>query len=351
MNSFRDLSRHFGALDPRTVAALTSIAEARGRAEVSRRQNPAGLETLRQVALIQSTESSNAIENVRAPRTRIEALVAERTTPQNRSEQEIAGYRDVLELIHANRADIPFEPQYVEQLHGNLYRYVGDRDAGHWKRLDNKVEEELPDGSQVERFTPVSAANTPHAMRDLHDAFGRALANDIYSPLLLCAAYVLDFTVIHPFRDGNGRMSRLITLWLLYVAGHDVGRYISIEKLIDDSKDTYYEALGRSTEGWHDGEHNLVPWTSYFLGILTAAYHEFESRASVLVGRGSKKALITNFIESLLADEFTISAVRENAPGVSDGYINKVLSELKQAGVIESLGTGRSARWRRLRAD
>jgi len=308
-----------------------------------------GLETLRQVALIQSTEASNAIENIHAPRARIEALVAEKTTPENRSEQEIAGYRDVLGLIHSNRANIPFEPRYVEQLHGSLYKYVGDRTAGHWKAIDNQVEEERPDGTRIERFRPVSAADTPEAMRALHESFNRALAQGTYPPLLLSAAYVLDFTIIHPFRDGNGRMSRLITLWLLYIIGHDVGRFISIEKLIDESKESYYDSLGKSTEGWHDGEHDLGPWTSYFLGILIATYREFESRASVLVGRGSKKALITTFIDSLLAEEFTVSAVRENAPGVSDAYISKVLSELKKAGVVQSLGTGRSARWRRLR--
>jgi Fic family protein len=186
-------------------------------------------------------------------------------------------------------------------------------------------------------------------MQALHQSFNRELAQGAYPPLLLSAAYVLDFTIIHPFRDGNGRMSRLITLWLLYIAGHDVGRFISIEKLIDEAKDTYYDALAKSTHGWHDGTHDLAPWTSYFLGILIAAYGEFESRATLLAGRGSKKALITTFIDSLLIDEFTVAAARHAAPGVSDGYINKVLGELKKAGRIEPLGTGRSARWRRLR--
>lgn len=351
MRSFRDLNRHFGALTPELVASLTSIAEARGREAASRNQNPAGLETLRQVALIQSTEASNAIENIHAPRARIEALVSERTTPKNRSEREIAGYRDVLALIHANRADISFEPSYVEQLHGNLYRYVGDRDAGHWKGMDNKVEEARTDATKVVRFTPVSAARTPQAMQDLHDEFARALQDGTYAPLLLCAAYILDFTVIHPFRDGNGRMSRLITLWLLYIVGHDVGRYISLEKLIDNSRETYYEALGQSTAGWHDDQHDLEPWTEYFLGILIAAYSEFESRANVLVGRGSKKALITTFVDSLMVEEFTIADVRQAAPGVSDAYIKKVLGELKRDGIVEPLGTGRSARWRRNRVS
>jgi Fic family protein len=351
MGSFRDLARHFGALPPDTVAALTDIAEAGGRAELYRQQNPVGLQTLRQIALIQSAEASNAIENIHAPLARIEALVAEKTAPQTRSEQEIAGYRDVLATIHANGADIPFEPRYVQQLHGYLHKYVGDRDAGKWKKLDNEVEERLPDGTRVVRFKPVPAALTPKAMEDLHSDFRSALDTGPYSSLLLCAAYVLDFTVIHPFRDGNGRMSRLITLWLLYIVGHDVGRYISIEKLIDSSRETYYEALASSTRGWHESEHDLAPWTSYFLGILLAAYKELEGRTGALAGRGSKRALITSFIGSLMVDEFTIADVRQAAPGVSDGYINRVLGELKSEGRIVSLGTGRGARWRRLGKD
>ncbi len=350
MSSFQDLARHFGALPPETVASLTSIAEARGMATALPRQNPAALQTLRRVAMIQSTEASNAIENIHAPRARIEALIADKTTPENRSEQEIAGYRDVLALIHANRSEIPFEPRYVQQLHGTLYAYTGVRDAGRWKSMDNEVSEVRPDGTTIVRFTPVSAALAPQAMQDLHRDFARALQGPTYPPLLLCAAYVLDFTVIHPFRDGNGRMSRLITLWLLYVVGHDVGRYISIEKLIDQTRESYYDALGQSTADWHEAEHDLRPWTSYFLGILIAAYREFENRTGTLAGRGSKKALIVAFIDSLLTDQFTVSEVRESAPGVSDAHISKVLSELKRAGIIESLGTGRGARWRRLRS-
>ncbi len=352
MNSFEDLERHFGALPPATVASLTAIGEAKGRADLYRQQNPAALETLWQVAMIQSTEASNAIENIRAPRKRIEALVAEKSTPQNRSEQEIAGYRDVLATIHSNGADIPFEPRYVMQLHGDMHRYVGTRDAGRWKTLDNIVEEERRDGSTAIRFVPVTAMLTPQAMNDLHDGFRDALVDGVYSPLLLAAAYVLDFTVIHPFRDGNGRMSRLITLWLLYIAGLDVGRYISLEKLIEESKETYYEALAASTENWHSGAHDLAPFTSHFLGIVVAAYKELESRTAPLVtARGSKRALVTGFIDSLMVDEFTIADVRKAAPGVTDGYINKVLADLKNEGRIRALSTGRGARWRRLAKD
>ncbi|HEV7492148.1 Fic family protein [Baekduia sp.] len=351
MTSFQDLDRHFGALPPERVQALVVIAEARGREEVLRRQNPAGLETLRAVALIQSAEASNAIENIHASRERIEALIADKTTPQNRSEQEIAGYRLVLDQIHANGPDIPFESRFVEQLHGSLSRFTGDRTAGKWKGVDNRVEEHHPDGTVVERFRPVSAADTPTAMKDLHAGFARAMQEGRHAPLLLVATYVLDFLVIHPFRDRNGRMARLNTLWLLYVCGHEVGRYISIEKLIEESRETYYEALHRSTLGWHERKHDLGPWTDYFLGIVVAAYRELENRTALVNGRGSKRALITFYIRASLSDEFKVAQIRDASPGVSDAYISKVLGELKADGAIEPVGRGRGAGWRRLRPD
>ena len=217
--------------------------------------------------------------------------------------------------------------------------------------MDNKVEEHYPDGRTVERFQPVSASGTPQAMQDLHAGFARSIREGRYSPLLLAAAYVLDFLVIHPFRDGNGRMARLISVWLLYVCGHEVGRFISVERLIEESRETYYEALQRSTIGWHEDEHDLGPWTDYFLGIVIAAYNEFESRTSLVNGRGSKRALITSFIRSSLSDEFAVAQIRDAAPGVSDAYISKVLGELKAAGAIERLSRGRGARWRRLQPD
>jgi len=318
---------------------------------VFRRQRPAGLETLRAVALIQSAEASNAIENIRAPRKRIEALMADTTTPQTRSEQEIAGYRHVLDQIHANGVNIPFEPRFVEQLHGYMARFTGDRTAGKWKGLDNRVEEHRPDGTVVERFRPVSAADTPQAMEHLHAGFTRALHETQHAPLLLAAAYVLDFLVIHPFRDGNGRVARLCTVWLLYICGHEVGRYISIEKLIEESRETYYEALQRSTAGWHDDAHDVGPWIDYFLGVVIAAYRAFESRTGLVGGRGSKRELITTFIRSSLSDEFTMAEIRDASPGVSDAYRSKVLAELKANGLIEAVGRGRGARWRRLERD
>ncbi|MBK5233715.1 MAG: Fic family protein [Thermoleophilia bacterium] len=306
---------------------------------------------MRQVALIQSAEASNAIENIHAPRKRIEELVNETTEPRDRSEQEIAGYRYALDLLHVNATTIDFEPKYVEQIHGALGRYTGDNTTGHWKKLDNEVEEEHPDGTKVVRFVPVSANETPAAMAELHDAFNEAERQQKYHHLLLTAAYVLDFLVIHPFRDGNGRMSRLITLWLLYLGDYEVGRYVSLEKLIEESKESYYEALAKSTAGWHDGKHDLRPWTEYFLGIVNAAYGQFESRTSLLAGRGSKQLLVKRFIASNLSNEFNVAQVREAAPGVSDSTIEKVLSELRKDGVIERKGSGRGTSWLRLKSD
>jgi Fic family protein len=349
VSTFRDIDRHLSLLPANLVSTLTRVHEARGREQLFSGQHPEGLDVLRKVALIQSAEASNAIEDIRAPRARIEALVAEATEPENRSEAEIAGYRYVLGQLHVSAPDIPFEPRYVKQMHGYLYRFTGDRDAGHFKRLDNTVEERHPDGTLVHRFTPVSADRTPQAMNDLHRGFHAAQGR--YPELLLAAAYVLDFLVIHPFRDGNGRMARLITLWLLYLSGHDVGRFISVEKVIETSKETYYDALARSTVGWHESEHDLMPWAGYFLGVLVAVYDEFESRTAVTTSRGSKRALVEGFVRSSMSSRFTVADVREGAPGVSDIYIRRVLDDLKKDGVIEPSGRGAAAFWTRLRED
>jgi Fic family protein len=351
VQSFRNLEQHIGALPPEVINELVAVSEARGRQEASMRQHPNDLESLRQVALIQSAESSNAIEDIHAPRKRIEALVADKTTPQNRSEAEIAGYRFVLDTIHGNAVNMPLEPKYVEQLHGYMARFTGDSTAGKWKTIDNHVEERRPDGTVRVRFQPVDANGVEAAMTELHDRLNAELRARTYNHLLLTAAYVFDFLMIHPFRDGNGRMSRLMTLWLLYIGDFQVGRYISLEKVIEDSKETYYDALAKSTSGWHEGTHDLQPWLQYFLGIVIAAYKEFEERTSILGGRGSKRARIERFIKTSLSDEFTVSDLRNASPGASDSYITRILIDLKEQGVIERIGAGRGSRWRRLRVD
>lgn len=351
MHSFRDLDRHFGSVSQALLNLLTAAEKAAGRQQAFADQHPQQLETLRQVARIQSAEASNAIENIRAPKKRIEELVNETTEPKNRSEQEIAGYRFVLDTIHGNAKDIDFEPKYVEQLHGSMARFTGDTTAGKWKKLDNEVEEELPDGTKKTRFKPLPADQTPDAMEELHRRFNEEMASGNYHFLLLAAAYVFDFTAIHPFRDGNGRMSRLITLWLLYLGDYSVGRYISLEKIIEDSKETYYEALKKSTQGWREAEHDLQPWVGYLLGIINAAYTEFEKRTEVVAGQGSKRKLVESFIATSLKNEFSMADIRQACPGVGDAYIKQILQELKARGVVASQGRGRGAKWKRLRSD
>lgn len=257
----------------------------------------------------------------------------------------------MLDLLHSNARGIDFEARYVEQLHGYLARFSGDRTAGHWKSLDNQVEERHPDGRVVVRFAPVSAAETPAAMSELHRRFARACDAATHHHLLLSAAYVLDFLIIHPFRDGNGRMARLITLWLLYLGGYEVGRFISLEKLIEESRESYFETLALSTAGWHEGEHDPWPWVLYLLGIFDAAHRQFETRTADLGSRGGKALTVKRFIAGSLTSEFTVADIREAAPGVSDSTIEKVLRELKAEGAIKRVGAGRGSRWRRLRGD
>ena len=277
MHTFRVLDQQIGLVPAAIARTLGAIDTSRGREDAYRMQRPQVLEALVDVARIQSTEASNAIEDVVAPRKRIEALVKQKTAPRNRSEAEIAGYRAVLDLIHEQARDIPFRPSVVEQLHRDLYQYTAVP-AGRWKTTENAIEEELPDGTKRVRFRTVAAAETPAAMDELHAAFLSARDAGEHHPLLLIGCYVFDFLAIHPFRDGNGRMARLLTLLLLYQSGYGVGRYVSLERLVNDAREGYYSSLQAAGIGWHDDEHTIWPWLEYLLGILLAAYREFENR-------------------------------------------------------------------------
>jgi Fic family protein len=350
VHSFRDLDRHLGLVPAAIARTLGAIDTHRGRQEAYREQNPTLLRTLTEVARIQSTEASNAIEDIKAPRRRIEALVAERTTPANRPEEEIAGYRYVLDTVHSSAEHIPFRRTVVEQFHRDLYRFTPVR-AGRFKIGSNQVTETHPDGRVVVRFDPTGPAETPLAMDELHERFERAWVAEQDHRLLLVGAYVFDFLMIHPFQDGNGRMSRLLALLLLYHAGYEVGRFVSLEKLIGDTRETYYSSLQASTQGWHDGEHDLGPWLSYFLGILVAAYQHFEDRVGTVGTHGAKAELVRSYVRSSVKDVFTFDDVRRAAPGVSDVYIGVVLRDLRDAGVLRSESTGRGARWHRLRTS
>lgn len=351
MQTFRHLESHLGLVPAATAAALSEVTAGRGREEAFRRQNPQVLDTLSEVARIQSTEASNAIESITAPPARIAELVQEKTTPQNRPEEEIAGYRKVLDTIHSSAEHIPFKRSIVEQFHRDLYSFTR-APGGRFKSTTNEVARYDSAGNKIGViFEGLSPFETPMAMDELHERFDEATKDGAHSPLLLTGAYVFDFLMIHPFQDGNGRMSRLITLLLLYRAGHEVGRFISLEKLIAESKETYYESLEKSTAGWDKGEHDIWPWLNYFLGILNSAYKEFESRVGLLrSGRGSKAERIRQFVRARVSDVFTAEDVKRALPDVSGDHIRSELRKLRDAGIVKSPGRGRKE-WERLTTD
>jgi Fic family protein len=351
MQTFRDLDSHLGMVPARSATALAEASAGRGREEAFRGQHPQVLEGLMEVALIQSSAASNAIEQITAAPGRVTELVQDKTTPQNRSEEEIAGYRKVLDIIHSSAKDIPLTTPVVLQFHRDIYAF-SPLPGGRFKNTQNEVARFDQAGKKLEViFEGTSPFETPAAMDELHERFAEAIKDGTHAPLLLTGAYVFDFLMIHPFNDGNGRMSRLLTLLLLYHCGHEVGRFISLEKLVEESKETYYESLGKSTAGWDRNDHDIWPWLNYFLGILNAAYGEFETRAGELMsGRGSKAARIKLYVRSSTTDVFTFDEIHQALPDISSDHIRAELRKLRDAGVVQSPGRGRK-RWRRLTAD
>lgn len=329
------------------VQTIRELGEYKGKQALFHHQSPQVLETLRQTAIIQSTESSNRIEGIATAPQRLQLLMADKVSPQNRSEQEILGYREVLNTIHASYGGMPITPGLVLQLHRDLTQYLPNQ-GGIWKATDNDIRETLVDGTTRVRFRPVPAYLTPQAMQDLHEHFNRSWQSGSIEPLLLIATYCLDFLCIHPFLDGNGRISRLVSLLLLYQAGYEVGRYISIEAIIERTKDSYYETLQRCSQGWHEGEHELLPWWEYFLGVVLNAYREFEQRVGVVTSkRGAKKEMVADAI-SRLPNQFQIGDIQRACPAVSRPTINRVLAELKQDGRVRCIKGGRDALWEKL---
>ncbi len=334
----------FGQSDLASVHALGAY---RGRQDLFRQQTPETLAALREAAWIESTESSNRIEGIEAPRAQLEKIVLHNATPRNRSEQEIAGYRDALALIHESAPHMPLSPRLVLQLHQNIHRYLPG-EGGAWKSVDNEIAEKLADGSRRIRFLPVPAVATPQAMDDLFSGWGHAHATQAGDPLVLVPLLVLDFLCIHPFRDGNGRTARLLTLLALYHSGYEVGRYISLERMIEDSKETYYEALEAGSRNWHEGTHDAFPWLRYFWGMMLRAYKEFEERVGTITpGRGAKTRQVREAALRQIAP-FAISDIERAAPGVGRDMVRIVLRQLRDEGLLVSTGVGRAAKWRRV---
>ena len=345
MRTFDYQTKYKELLTPEIVALLTAIHEYRGKQNRVIEENNDVLTKLLEIAKIQSTEASNRIEGIVTTAERLKKILRDKTTPKSRSEKEIAGYRDVLATIHESYPYIPPRASIILQLHRDLYKYTGRTIGGNYKNGDNVIRETLPDGTERIRFVPVPAWETPEAMERLCEAFNRAINEAEADPLLLIPMFILDFLCIHPFNDGNGRMSRLLTLLLLYRADYFVGKYISLEKLISDSKETYYETLQASSEGWHERENDYAPFAAYLLGIIAAAYREFDSRIELLSQKGvSKPDRISALIKDRLGT-ITKTEIMEQLPDISQVTVQRTLAELLKTEKIIKISGGRYTKY------
>lgn len=341
MRRFDFANEYKKLLTPDTVSYLAQLREFKGQQNLFIEAKSDVLAELLEIAKIQSTEASNRIEGIITTEDRLKKIVREKTVPQTRSEKEIAGYRDVLSTIHENYDYIPPRPGMILQLHRDLYKYAGKSIGGSYKNSDNVIAEEHADGSRTVRFQPVSAWETPDAMSALCDAFNEAVQTEEMDPLLLIPVFILDFLCIHPFNDGNGRMSRLLTLLLLYRAGFIVGKYISVEKMISDTKETYYEALRASSFGWHEGTNDYAPFVQYMLGVLAAAYREFSSRVALLTDSSLSKPGRVREIIRTTSGRITKTEIMEKCPDISQITVQRALAELLANREIIKIGGGR----------
>ena len=328
-------------LTPEIVTMLSQIHEFKGEQNLFIEAQSDTLTQLVEIAKIQSTEASNKIEGIFTSDERLKKLVTNKTTPRSRNEQEIAGYRDVLSTIHESYEFIPVRPSIILQLHRDLYKFSGKSIGGTYKNADNVIAEEDNEGNRFVRFQPIPAWETPDAIEALCDAFDDAIARNEADPLLIIPMFILDFLCIHPFNDGNGRMSRLLTLLLLYRAGYIVGKYISIEKVIETSKDTYYEALQSSSQGWHEEENDYAHFVRYMLGVILSAYRDFSSRVRVLTTSGmSKPERIRKIIKDTLG-KITKTEIMQKCPDISQVTVQRTLNDLVKSGDIIKIGGGR----------
>lgn len=332
-------------LTPEIVPLLTRIHEFKGEQTLFIEAHADELEHLLEIARIQSTDASNRIEGIYTSDERLKLIALDKTMPRTRNEFEIAGYRDVLNTIHNNYEHIPIRPSIVLQLHRDLYKFNARDIGGKYKASDNVIREEDSSGNQKIRFLPVHAWETPEMMEKLCDEFDEILKNEAADPLLIIPMFILDFLCIHPFSDGNGRMSRLLTLLLLYRSGYIVGKYISIEKLIELSKDTYYEALQESSRLWHEGQNNYEPFVKYMLGIIVNAYREFSSRVKLLATSDlSKPERVREVIKETLGT-ITKAEIMKQCPDISQITIQRALAELTASGEVTKIGGGRYTKY------
>lgn len=341
MREFQFSKEYPTLLTPEIVSLVGKIHEYKGEQALFIEAKADTLTKLVEIAKIQSTEASNKIEGIYTSDERLKKLVQDKTTPHTRNEQEIAGYRDVLATIHDSFDYIPPKSSLILQLHRDLYKFSGASYGGNYKTVDNVIAETDAQGNKSVRFQPLPAWETPEAMDDLCRAYEEAVGQGEMDPLLLIPMFVLDFLCIHPFNDGNGRMSRLLTLLLLYRAGYIVGKYISIEKLIEESKETYYEALRQSSQKWHEEANDYAPFVRYTLGVVAAAYRDFSTRVQALAASDmSKPDRIREIIKGTLG-KITKAEIIEQCPDISQITVQRTLADLQKSGEILKLGGGR----------
>jgi Fic family protein len=345
MKTLQQFASKLETIPASTSWYLADLGEARGKQQLFTKQSPQRLKVLREHALIESAVSSNRIEGVTVDQSRVGTVIFGKSLLKDRDEEEVRGYRDALKLIHEQGVRLAVSEQTIKKLHrltrGDIW------DAGKYKGRDSDIIEKYPDGRERVRFKAVSAAETEAFMCELSELWNRSLRERWAHPLIAIAAFNLDFLCVHPFRDGNGRVSRLILLLQCYHLGYEVGRYISLERLIEENKERYYETLEQSSQGWHEGKHNPWPYVNYLLYILKNAYKEFEERVGQIASpKGVKTELVTAAIRRF-AGSFRVSNIQRECPGVSVDLIRQVLKKLRSAGRVKCLGRGQSAEWQR----
>lgn len=334
--------------DSEILGLIAAIYKEAGKQEMYLKQRPEELEKLVEIAKVQSTEASNAIEGIVTTSTRIRQLVEEKTAPRNRDEQEIAGYRDALNIIHENFDAIPITRNYILQLHKVLYSHMNNPMAGQTKSVQNYISATYPDGHTETLFTPLAPFETPEALDRICDEYNRVIGNMEAEPLIVIPIFIHDFLCIHPFNDGNGRMSRLLTTLLLYRNGFYVGKYISLEAKIAKNKDLYYAALRQAQEGWHEGTEDAVPFIKYLLGIILSAYRDFEDRFSLVE---QKKPALETVRQATLnkIGRFSKQDIRELCPALSVSSIEGALRKLVASGELKREGNGKNTCYYRLK--
>ena len=332
-------------LTPEIVMYLTQIHEFKGEQTLFIEAKADTLSQLVDIAKIQSIEASNKIEGIYTSDERLKALVKDSTRPRTRNEREIAGYRDVLNTIHENHDYIPPKPSIILQLHRDLYKFEGMDIGGRYKTSDNIIEEQDAEGNKSVRFRPMPAWETPEAIEKICQSYDEALNSENVDALIIIPMFVLDFLCVHPFNDGNGRISRLLTLLLLYRSGYIVGKYISIEKLIEQTKEIYYESLQLSSAGWHENKNDYEPFVKYMLGVIVAAYRDFSSRVSLLTTQGmSKPDRVKEIIRATLGP-ITKTEILAKCPDISQVTVQRALADLVDKGDIVKLGGGRYTKY------